>query len=681
MFMPAPWPVQRQGSPGGDDGGKVNIPVVLLKKGDCDRVKISIESGIPVTMKFQLENVDENRPNAYSSGFDNGVIAHEYGHGISTRLTGGSQNSDCLNNDEQMGEGWSDFFTLVTGAKSSDTGAEPRGIGNYVTAAGVNGSGIRRYPYSTDMSINPLTYYDIFNTDAPHPVGEVWTACLWDMYWLLVDEYGYSDDIINGNKGNNIAIQLVIDGLKNQPCSPGFVDGRDAILAADMANNNGANQCLIWKAFARRGLGVSASQGSSDDRNDGVEAYDIPPACTGELTITKAVTPTIDAGDTIDVTLKVANFKGSDLTDVMVTDMIPDGTNFIAGSGSVTPTVSGAVLSFDLGDLPNTTDTTITYQLSTNAANKSTSLWNDDLETDDSRWNQESIDGDNYWDWESSSFLGYAHSGQYSFYIEGSTGASHQTLFLLNPITISGAKPILRFYHRYDTKPAEDGGIVQLSSDNGTTWYDAGDLIFRNKYTGKIDYSTFVIPNLSAFWGKSQGSDNGEYIESMVDLSDYVGQNFNVRFHFAAGDDDTDDASVIWSVDDIEFMDMLNYDTEACVTTSEGDQTCAKAPGRGTIVNSSIMVDATDINDPSIGFEISPNPAGDFINVHIQSDLVQDATISIVSLDGKTILSTPTRLNIGSQSTTLHTDYLSTGMYFVKIQTQKGLNIQKLIIQ
>lgn len=659
-----------------DLASQVNIPLVMISSSDGGIIKGSLVAGN--TVSASLVTNQSTGPDSLDSDFDNGVMAHEYGHGISTRLTGGGQNSGCLNNDEQMGEGWSDFFTLVTGTKSTDTGVEPRGIGNYVSAAGVNGSGIRRYPYSTDMTINPLTYYDIFNTTAPHPLGEVWTSCLWDMYWLLVDQHGYSDDIIHGNKGNNIAIQLVIDGLKLQSCNPGFVDGRDAILAADMANNNGANQCLIWKAFARRGLGVSASQGDPDDRNDGVEAYDIPDACSTELSITKEVTPIIEAGDVIDVTLNVKNYKGSDLTGVNVTDIIPAGTSFASGSGSITPTISGSVLTFDLGDLAHASETTITYQLNSDASNKSISLWNDDLEANDARWNQESIEGDNYWDWEASSLLGYAHSGESSFYIEGATGASHQTLFLLDPIAISGAKPILRFYHRYDTKPAEDGGIIELSNDNGATWQDATDLIFRNSYTGKIDYSTFVIPNQSAFWGVSP---NAEYIETMVDLSGYVGQNFNVRFHFATGDEDSDLASVIWTVDDIEFMDMLNYDTEACVSSSEGDQACANAPGKGTIVNSNLMVDVTDINDPSIGFEISPNPAEHFINVHIQSDLNQDATISIISLDGKTMQSTDTRLNIGSQSTTLQTKQLSTGMYFVKIQTQKGLNVQKLIIQ
>ena len=44
----------------------------------------------------------------------------------------------------------------------------------------------------------------------------------------------------------------------------------------DRLANGGANQCLIWEAFARRGLGLSASQGSSNSLNDQVEAFDVP---------------------------------------------------------------------------------------------------------------------------------------------------------------------------------------------------------------------------------------------------------------------------------------------------------------------------------------------------------------------------------------------------------------------
>src|SRR5690606_33423867 len=97
----------------------------------------------------------------------------------------------------------------------------------------------------------------------PHGIGFVWSTMLWDLTWALIDEYGFDPDIYEGTGGNNIALQLVVDALKLQPCSPGFVDGRDAILQADVLANDGVNRCLIWSVFADRGLGLSASQGSS----------------------------------------------------------------------------------------------------------------------------------------------------------------------------------------------------------------------------------------------------------------------------------------------------------------------------------------------------------------------------------------------------------------------------------
>ena len=50
----------------------------------------------------------------------------------------------------------------------------------------------------------------------------------------MVAEFGYDPDLY-GTGGNNLAYQLVIDGMKLQPCSPGFVTGRNAILAADQS--------------------------------------------------------------------------------------------------------------------------------------------------------------------------------------------------------------------------------------------------------------------------------------------------------------------------------------------------------------------------------------------------------------------------------------------------------------
>ncbi|KAH6596676.1 hypothetical protein BASA61_003370 [Batrachochytrium salamandrivorans] len=58
------------------------------------------------------------KPNR-DGGFDNGIVIHEYGHGVSNRLTGGSATSGCLRTAEArgMGEGWGDALALMVLAK------------------------------------------------------------------------------------------------------------------------------------------------------------------------------------------------------------------------------------------------------------------------------------------------------------------------------------------------------------------------------------------------------------------------------------------------------------------------------------------------------------------------------------------------------------------------------------
>ncbi|WP_375418341.1 T9SS-dependent M36 family metallopeptidase [uncultured Hymenobacter sp.] len=265
------------------------IPAVMISQADGQRIRTLLDGGTEVAVA--LKN-DGSGPEL-DGDFDNGIIAHEYGHGISTRLTGGPDNVSCLRNAEQAGEGWSDWFGLMLTTKVGDTGTKVRGIGTYASGQPTTARGIRPAPYSTDFAVNNFTYGATNNVAAisqPHGIGFVWATMIWDLNWALIDKYGYSADLYAGKGGNNLAMQLVIDGLKLQVCSPGFVDSRDAILLADQTNNAGANQELIWKVFARRGLGFSAKQGLSSSRSDQVEAFDLPPvyACSAP---TIAVSP------------------------------------------------------------------------------------------------------------------------------------------------------------------------------------------------------------------------------------------------------------------------------------------------------------------------------------------------------------------------------------------------------
>lgn len=255
----------------------ITIPSVMVSLDNANLFKANLPFN--ATLAF----TGEPQPSR-DSDIDSGVIAHEYTHGISNRLTGGPGTVSCLSSTtdpEQMGEGWSDWVALALTAISADTATTSRGIGTYVIFEPPTGNGIRPTPYTTDLGVNPTTYGDIGGLAVPHGVGYAWASMLWEVYWNLVTEWGFNSNIYGDwtTGGNNLAVQLVMDGMKIQPCLPGFVDGRDAILLADQVLTSGNNQCLIWRGFAKRGLGFSANQGSSASTTDGTEAFDLPSSC------------------------------------------------------------------------------------------------------------------------------------------------------------------------------------------------------------------------------------------------------------------------------------------------------------------------------------------------------------------------------------------------------------------
>jgi len=215
-----------------------------------------------------------NRSTPHRDGdLDSGIIIHEYGHGISNRLTGGPSNVNCLSGGEAggMGEGWGDWWATSLRQLPSYVRTDVFPMAPY---SNNNANGIRKFPYTTVMSINPETYNYITRTGytAVHAKGAVWAGILWEAYWNMIDQYDFSTNWYLGEGGNNKILQDVVDGLKLQPCRPNFVQARDAILQADEVNYAGANTCLLWRGFAKRGLGVDAVGG-------GTESFALPTEC------------------------------------------------------------------------------------------------------------------------------------------------------------------------------------------------------------------------------------------------------------------------------------------------------------------------------------------------------------------------------------------------------------------
>lgn len=280
----------------------ITIPSVLIENTEGIYMKgLLATQNVNITLKY-----DAATQPIRDGSFDNAIIAHEYGHGISNRNTGNGYS--CLNSNttkEQMGEGWSDFFALLLTNQPGATAAVPRGIGTYATSEAITGGGIRPAQYSPDFTINNFTYGDTngmeyLNTSnvlVPdvHSIGFVWATMLWDLHWKYADKYGYSSDVsANATNGSTKVLQLILNGLKLQECSPTFISGRDAILAAEAANTTtaGADRCMIWDVFAKRGLGTGASAGSKTNINDQVENFDVPADCllaTNDVNATKAI--------------------------------------------------------------------------------------------------------------------------------------------------------------------------------------------------------------------------------------------------------------------------------------------------------------------------------------------------------------------------------------------------------
>ena len=249
--------------------------------------------GFPARMQMYL--FDGPTPDR-DGDLDAEVMLHEYTHGLSNRRVGGGLLISAFQT-AGMGEGWSDFYGLSLLSEAADPINGQWAMGGYVTYDISPPQfrdnyyfGIRRYPYTTNLLKNPLTFKDIDTTQAlPHtgiprnPIfgpfspfdanevhnqGEVWCVTLFELRANLIAKYGFA--------GNQLALQLVTDAMALCPPNPNFLQSRDAILQADVVNNANANYAEIWRAFAKRGMGSSATSPNSSTTLGVRESFDFP---------------------------------------------------------------------------------------------------------------------------------------------------------------------------------------------------------------------------------------------------------------------------------------------------------------------------------------------------------------------------------------------------------------------
>ncbi|MEJ3743925.1 M36 family metallopeptidase [Actinomycetes bacterium KLBMP 9797] len=214
-------------------------------------------------------------PPCVDGDYDMTVIGHEYGHAITNRMIAGPDTGIGSAQGGAMGESWSD---LLAAEYLYEYGFRAPGDSPFVTGAYVTGNtttGIRNY----DSTRSPLNYsdvgYDLVGQQV-HADGEIWSATNVRLRSAFLARYGTGTPSLQARcadglvaidqcPGNRRWAQLLFDSFLLQAGNQfSMLDMRDNMLAADLVRFGGANQQLMWDAFAESGMGQDAASGPSD---------------------------------------------------------------------------------------------------------------------------------------------------------------------------------------------------------------------------------------------------------------------------------------------------------------------------------------------------------------------------------------------------------------------------------
>ncbi|WP_121256337.1 M36 family metallopeptidase [Nocardioides ferulae] len=269
---------------GNAQAGAITGANYLTGLGRDNANQITLQDGIPgITNQYLFQPIaGAFYAPCTDGGLDMGIVGHEYTHAISNRMVAGPDEGLTSEQGGAMGESWSD---LVAAEYQFSHGY--RNGGN-IWAVGVYATGNKQVAIR-DYAINrnPLNYsdYGFDSTGAEvHSDGEIWNGTQWSVRQALVRKHDrrfpYDDERLQLRcaqatadrsplaaqfcPGNRRWVQLMFDSFLLQQGATSMLDARDAMLAADRMRFGGANQRVLWKAFAARGMGRGASTPDAD---------------------------------------------------------------------------------------------------------------------------------------------------------------------------------------------------------------------------------------------------------------------------------------------------------------------------------------------------------------------------------------------------------------------------------
>jgi large repetitive protein len=585
----------------------VTIPAVLVAKAHGDAIVSALPSGAVNVTLLRTDMLQRD------GTIDNTIVAHEWGHYISNRLVHDAVGLDN-NQGRSMGEGWGDTHALLMVVRPEDAllpvnegWAGVYGLAGFVESGlewfGAPNQGyyfgIRRVPYSTDLTKNPLTFKHVangapitgsapvlfdadggFNSEV-HNAGEVWATMLWECYAALLNDPRYTFELAQDRWKT-----YLVAAYKLTPASPTFLEARDALLAAAKATDEADHQ-LFWKAFAKRGAGAGAIGPDrwSIEHAPVVESYvagkvlsvvdarvgDVESACDDGDGI-------LDDGETATLTLTLKNV-GTDTTGATTATIssanphvsFPAGAGITVGAvatgdsttAQVKIALAGAqpfeelplVVSFPAADVEAQASTTLRADLDEEPGTAA----NETFEGSRLEWAttfDPALTAGSFL-WERFTEAASAHSAH-----GPDVGAGSDLALVSPPLVVGSGTLTLAFEHRYafESDPANasprahyDGGVIELSADGGATWTDIG-----GSYGGLTLVTYPGNPNPLA--GRKAYADRNAawpaYEAVTIDLgSAYAGKTVQVRFRIGS---DLGTGSEGWYIDDLAVGGVVN---------------------------------------------------------------------------------------------------------------------------
>lgn len=598
------------------DDPTITIPGIGISQADGAALKTSLGAGA-VTIRLLGSR------NTRDGSLDTGIIAHEWGHTMSNRLIGNASGLSSIQG-RGMGEGWSDFIAMLATVRPEDAAVAANANWNGVYPVGawadwaINSpvwyEGIRRYPYSADLTKNPLTFKHIedgtalpatpipaYGADGAdnsevHNTGEVWNAMLWDCYvGMLRDTTRYTFE-----QANLRMRQYLVAGLKMTPNAPTILEARDALLAAAYATDQQDFQ-LFWKAFARRGAGIGAL---GPDRNDQTNSPVTESFIVGNDLALESITVTdsvkscdrdgvLDNNETGLVSVRIRNEGSGDLASTTLKLTSSSANVTFNGQSSITinaPTIrpaqsvtvttqvamAGAAAMTPYDIQVDVMEPTLQTPRTITKTYQGLGQFDDVVKTSaigtgnfvDPAWtvaNSPDPALESSFRWEvlpgpRSSGVWHCpdHDGEADHYL------------ITPPLQVKAAGNFdFTVTHRYDwevdnsaTPPDYyDGSVIEISDDAGKTWTDLGPKITMEGYNATLVGGTSANPlaGQMAFGGQSTNFEVlgvPGYVTTTVDLgAAYAGKTVQVRFRGG-----TDQASGFsgWFVQQAAFNNLQN---------------------------------------------------------------------------------------------------------------------------